>query len=1042
MLAALVVLITAATTLLGVSALLLGATQDRAFSEEIERSQPQDVDVSAFLVGVAGSDLEATRDQAQDVVRDVLAPMDPTVTSTASSRMRQLGDTDELGYLAASDGFDQRADLTSGRWPDAEAPGPPEAVVPEAAATRLGLGPGDEVTLDREIGLGGVDQPVTVVVVGTFRPRAHAGWDSDPLSGAGFDPAYSDGSVTAAAYGPFVVGDAALRASGSNISGVRVTGHPDLHLADDASLRAAAASLDDASALLSARVGDQVDITRVASDLPRTVTTIHAQRDATRSTVLVVLLLGAALSLCTLLLAGRLVAAVRDDERALLVAFGLSRRQQLGAALVEAALLATASVLLAVPLAALCHSRLTRLPSMRGAGLSQEPTVTWPLVLTVVVGAVLLTLALVVPALDTRTTGRPSRRLAVARSGVDLLLLGVAVVAWWQLHSQPVTAATSGDVTLTVAPVLFLLATTVVAVRAVPLLLALVARIGARSPALVLPLAANQAARRPHTGTAMVLLATAVASATFGVALQATWERSQDDQAALRVGTDLTLVLPATATPAEAAAVVSATAGAPGGTVVSAVAVRPLALGHFLGDTGSPPVLVAIDSRQAGALLRGRLDGGTWGRIGADLAAGPPVRGVPVADGTVIELQGQASRGGTLTATPTAVVQDAAGFRSAIGAAPVELDGRPHAVRWQSPIGSGQLVAVRLQLDGDPSYAPDGDQAGRAVAPVSISLSIPGSGAGDSSWEVQPLGSQTPVHGATIAVDSTASGTILNTSTRVDLSYLAYTGADLLATAFEAPPDIPVAVSQELVDAIGTKIGGEISATVGDAVLPLRVTAVVPTVPSAPGRIAVLADLDTLSRALIHAGRLDPVVDAWWVGHPSTQTERALGDLGLGDVTTRDGTSKQLAEGPMRVTVPAALVMLVAAGGVLLLAGAALLVSADQRRRSAEVARLRALGLTRGGARRLLFAEHVAFLVPLVLIGALVGAVASVALGPSLVRSDIGAEPVPEAVVVWAWSAQAALVAGLLLGCFVIAAVVATLHVRRAETAQLRAGDS
>jgi len=307
---------------------------------------------------------------------------------------------------------------------------------------------------------------------------------------------------------------------------------------------------------------------------------------------------------------------------------------------------------------------------------------------------------------------------------------------------------------------------------------------------------------------------------------------------------------------------------------------------------------------------------------------------------------------------------------------------------------------------------------------------------------VQPLGRQTPVHGATIAVDSTASGTVLNTSTRVDLSYLAYTGADLLATAFEVPPDIPVAVSQQLVEAIGTKVGGEISATVGDAVLPLRVTAVVPTVPSAPGRIAVLADLDTLSRALIHAGRLDPVVDAWWVGHPTPHTERALGDLGLGDLTTRDGTTKQLAEGPMRVTVPAALVMLVAAGGVLLLAGAALLVSADQRRRSAEVARLRALGLTRGGAWRLLFAEHVAFLVPLVLIGALVGAVASVALGPSLIRSDIGAAPVPEAVVVWAWSAQAVLVAGLLLGCFVIAAVVAALHVRRAETAQLRAGDS
>jgi ABC-type antimicrobial peptide transport system permease subunit len=142
------------------------------------------------------------------------------------------------------------------------------------------------------------------------------------------------------------------------------------------------------------------------------------------------------------------------------------------------------------------------------------------------------------------------------------------------------------------------------------------------------------------------------------------------------------------------------------------------------------------------------------------------------------------------------------------------------------------------------------------------------------------------------------------------------------------------------------------------------------------------------------------------------------------------------------VTVPAALVMLVLAGAALLLAGTGLLVSADQRRRSAEVARLRALGLTRRSARRLLFVEHVAFLIPLVLVGTLVGAVAAVVLGPSLIRSDIAAAPVPSALVEWPWSTEAGLLGGLLLGCVVIAAVVAALHVRRAETAQLRAGDS
>src|SRR4051812_9720961 len=238
MLAAAVVLITSATALLGVAALLLGQTQDRAFAQEIESAQPQDVDVDAFLVGLAGTDLVTTREQAGDLVGDVLAPMRPTLTSSATSRMRLLHGADGLGYLAASDALDRRAELTSGRWPDEGAAGPPEAVAPDAAAARLGLAVGDRLRLDRETGMGAVQRPVNVVVVGTFRPRAHAGWDSDPLSGAGFEPAYSDGSVTAPAYGPFVVSDAALQASGSLISGVRVTAHPDLRRADDGSLRA------------------------------------------------------------------------------------------------------------------------------------------------------------------------------------------------------------------------------------------------------------------------------------------------------------------------------------------------------------------------------------------------------------------------------------------------------------------------------------------------------------------------------------------------------------------------------------------------------------------------------------------------------------------------------------------------------------------------------------------------------------------------------------------------------------------------------------
>ena len=129
------------------------------------------------------------------------------------------------------------------------------------------------------------------------------------------------------------------------------------------------------------------------------------------------------------------------------------------------------------------------------------------------------------------------------------------------------------------------------------------------------------------------------------------------------------------------------------------------------------------------------------------------------------------------------------------------------------------------------------------------------------------------------------------------------------------------------------------------------------------------------------------------------------------------------------------------AAALLLLAGAALVIGADRPARSAEVARLRALGLTRGSATRLALTEHGILLGVLVMTGVLVGAVASVALGPELIRSDVGVAPVPAAVLEWPWVRGVAVVAGVLLGCLAIAAVITFAAVRRSGVAQLREVD-
>jgi hypothetical protein len=80
--------------------------------------------------------------------------------------------------------------------------------------------------------------------------------------------------------------------------------------------------------------------------------------------------------------------------------------------------------------------------------------------------------------------------------------------------------------------------------------------------------------------------------------------------------------------------------------------------------------------------------------------------------------------------------------------------------------------------------------------------------------------------------------------------------------------------------------------------------------------------------------------------------------------------------------------------------------------------------------------EHLALLVPLVLVGALAGTAAAALIGPLLVRSDVGAAPVPRAVVAWPWTSELVLVAGLLLATAAAAAALAASLVRRSDAAR------
>ena len=1067
LLAGVLAVVVAGTLLLGTCALLLTTGQDQARQAHLQRS-PDEALTAEVVVGQVPVDAVAAVDAVSGVLTDALAPLPVTLTTWSTSTLRGLGGDapgpEQLGYLAGISDLPQRAELVAGRWPAApSATGPWEAVLPERAAQLLGLVPGDQVTLGP--GGGGSAPAVPIVLVGTFAVDARdPAWQRDPLGGAGYVARLKYGVWQQAelpAYGPFVVDVGALLVRNGAVGGesgldqVRVVAHPDVAGASSADLATVRTGLDDARTALPAALAGQDAAARVDAPLARTLADLDGQRAVTGSGVLVVALVGLALAGTALGLAARLVTGRRTAEVGLLTARGASRRQLLGQAATEALTIAAVATAIGVPLSLVLYRGLTRLPRLAAAGLDGPLGVTWPLAGTVVAAAVLLAAVLVVPLLAPAPGGaavRPARRGAVIRSGADLLLAGLAVLAFLQLRARPATSVDGVDPLLVAAPVLCLLAGAVLALRVLPGLRGLAERTARRSRGLVLPLAAWEVARRLRATGAVFLLALATAAATFGTGYAGTWDTSQAEQAAARVGTDLTVPVTSAPPSAQAAAVADATGG-----TVSPATVRPVALGSLSVTGNRPPVtrLVAVDTTVAGELLSGRpTETATWAGLTAGLAPEETARGatltVPAAGPAVVVTGSSAT--GVLAARPVLVVQDGSGARSTLTGEQVPLDGRPHPVGLRdvadavpAPGDARTVIGMDLQLVllDEAGVDPALDVA----AAVTVQLELAGTpdGAPDADWYARgPVDVPPVVERPAAALTATGTGATLTVRGDVSLRSLLLEPAQLLVTAYEPPRTVPVLLSRDLADAIGAEVDDEVALQLGGPALIGRVAGVVPYVPSAPSGPGVLADVEALARAMAATGDLRSLTDSWWAGgvaEPAAAAGR-LADAGLPGAVTRAAVAAQLRDGPLRVGLPAALWLLVAAAVVLALTGTVVHTVAALEARALEVARLQALGAPRRAVGRAVLVEHTVVTTVAVLLGAGVGALACRFLAPLMTVSDTGAVPVPAPVAQWPWPAEALLVGGLLAGCVALVVPLAGSLVRRAGAEHLRLGDA
>ncbi|GAA1891760.1 hypothetical protein GCM10009837_12310 [Streptomyces durmitorensis] len=421
-----------------------------------------------------------------------------------------------------------------------------EVALPEAAAARLKLRPGSApITLtDRLTG-----PKVTVRVTGVYRPAdpTEPYWQLDDLGGRGVRESVF------LTYGPLLADPSALGHVSADRTQWLATADFSAMTTDRVDALRAAAKSGPAALVKSRSLGGSPS---ASTALPDVLDRAERALLVSRSTLLIVALQLIMLAGYALLLVARLLSRERGGETGLLLARGGSRGRVVWLATVEALLLALPAALLAPLLA----GPLTRLLAGQGAlartGVRLEGTAGVDVWLIGVVAALGCALAVVAPALSADTGSLRRTRAAALpaplRAGADVGLLVIAAVAYWQLDgrtsgsgalSDDGTGTLGIDPLLVAAPALALLAGTVVTLRLLPPAARLAERQAARGRGLPGALAGWQLSRRPLQGAGPVLLLVlAVAMGMLAIGQSASWDRSQEDQADFRAGTQIRVV--------------------------------------------------------------------------------------------------------------------------------------------------------------------------------------------------------------------------------------------------------------------------------------------------------------------------------------------------------------------------------------------------------------------------------------------------------------------------------------------------------------------
>jgi hypothetical protein len=924
----------------------------------------------------------------------------------------------------------RHAVLVAGTWPIGGGTGAALPVaVPEAMAVPLRLRPGRTLSLT----VATSNKPVTVMVTGIFRQghRAAAYWALDPANSA---VPQSVGGFTV--YPSLVAGPAAMVRHGIPVSSASWAVNLDINRVGAGSLATMAATLGPHLNGLASAAGLRNMV--VSTGLPGLLAGLEQAVVVARSQLAVGILILLVIAGATLALAVSLLSSQREAEAALLRARGASRSQLTRTGLGEAVLLVTPAALAGPVLGGLA------LPVLAARGpLAHSPLhigVAFPAVAWLAGAAAALGCGLIImrtwltaarsPARARAQTGRRRVVAVAARSGADLALVTLAVLAGWQLghYQAPVTVGLGGslgvDPILVTAPVLALTAAAVLMLRVLPL----VARIGDRAAVrrrdLTAAVAAWQISRRPVRQAGPVLLAVlAVATSVIAFAEWSTWQRSVQDQASFTTGADLRVSLPPAASlPADRIAAIARARGVTGST--------PVIRAQIGVPNSGAAELLALDARQAAGVARVR----------PDLAEGSPAallrrfgpRGPPggaMVPGRPARLLITASLSGRALDQPVlfVTIADSFGIPYQVQAGLLAPDGRPHTLAVPAAPRRGAAYPLRITgfslqylmpkhsqgfgqlhiaaVRGAPGMtgaagAPAGPPSGETLRPFAVPGS-PGPGGVVLARPDTNLVLAGP-QGYTVAFHTGAGyGPRAKDCGRPPFTFPCGPHGPLpgtvSVTAASPPAPLPAVVTRAFASAIGIRAGQAFPVIFLNTNLSLRAVRVVPAFPTVNGpNGGVIVDQGSLQQALAAAGAAPATVTEWWLrsGGPVSLTGLPRGTT----ITSREGVAQALLADPL-AAAPQLAMLAIAAAAVILAAGGFFVAAATARERAHDMALLAALGATKGQLTRLLCLEQAVTAIPAAAAGLVLGALLARLVVPAVTLTATGAHPQPPALL-------------------------------------------